>query len=97
LDSWNIGIYDGIAQCMGAPETYQRKPKIKHLPWRENTFADGPMKIYGLTQERIAETLEKYGKRARFIPTDAEVDFMTVPGYDALYDGNPNIDPVEPF
>jgi hypothetical protein len=90
LESWEP--FHGIESCMGAPETYQRKPKITHLPWKDETYTIGPMKIYGLTAERIAETLEKYGNRARWIPTDSEIDLMTVPGFLPGFDGSCNID-----
>ena len=95
LDKWSEGFWDSLLECISAPETYSRPEKITHKEPREETFTIGKMRIYNLSAEGITKMLEKYGNAARFVPTDAEIDNMVVPGFLPDFNGSCTIDAID--
>lgn len=71
-----VSIGDIIA-VYGAPETYSAQPKVTPKPWRDTQPETNTLRIYN----RAIETLpEQWKRRARWVPTDSELDSLKIPG-----------------
>lgn len=71
-----VSIGDIIA-VYGAPETYSVLPKPTPKPWRDTQLETTTLRIYNRPLETIPE---QWKRRARWIPTDAELDSLKIPG-----------------
>ena len=71
-----VSIGDIIA-VYGAPETYSAQPKVTPKPWRDTQPETTTLRIYN----RPIDTLpEQWKRRARWVPTDAQLDSLKIPG-----------------
>ena len=69
--------YADMSEGFGAPESYSRLPKPTPRKWRNQQPETTTLRIYN----RPLETLPEQWKRcARWVPTDAELDNLQVPG-----------------
>lgn len=69
--------YADISEGFGAPESYSRLPKTTPREWRNRQPETTTLRIYNRPLESIPE---QWKHRARWIPTEAELDNLQVPG-----------------
>jgi len=71
-----VSIGDIIA-VYGAPETYSAQSRVTPKPWRDKQPETTTLRIYN----RSIDTLpENWKRRARWVPSDAELDSLKIPG-----------------